>query len=117
MLTRREKEDRALKLISEAGDEGLLQVEMWKRLGVNSKKGARIALNLEENGRVERKKELHEGRWTYRLFSTINPITIDSIRDCPCAACEDIERCIPGQHVSPIDCTRLTEWIHEGSYK
>jgi len=98
-------------MIQDAGGEGILQMEMWKTLGVCSREASRIALKLLERGSIERLKELHEGRWTYRLFSTMKPATIDSIRDCPCMVCCDIERCTTGPWVSPRLCKKLTYWI------
>ena len=115
MLSRREQERKSIRLISEAGEEGLLQIKMRKMLGANSSEGSRIALNLLEKGVIKRQKELHGGRWTYRLISIKKPVTVDSIMDCPCMNCDDIEKCSPGHFVSPIDCPRLTDWIKEGT--
>jgi len=106
------EQKRAFQLILEAGEEGILQSEMWKRLESNSQMGSRIAYKLERGGRIRRQRELHEGRWTYRLISLRKPVTVDSIIDCPCMACNDIERCTPGLLFSPLHCTRLTNWIH-----
>lgn len=112
-MSRRERERKAFWLILDAGDEGLLQVEMWRRLSLNDREGSRIALKFEKMGFVERQRvSLGGGRWTYRLISLKKPVTIDSIRDCPCAACNEIERCIPGRHVSPVNCPILTDWIN-----
>ena len=117
MLSRREQESKSIRLISEAGEEGLLQIKMRKMLGANSSEGSRIALNLLEKGVIKRQKELHGGRWTYRLYFTRKPVALNSIIDCPCMACDDIEKCIPGHFVSPIDCPRLNDWINEGTEK
>ena len=99
-------------MIHDAGGEGILQVEIWKTLGTSSREVSKIALKLLERGSIERRKELHEGSWTYRIFSTKTPVTIDSIRDCPCVACCDIERCSTVSRVSPILCKKLTYWIN-----
>lgn len=104
-------EQRALQLILEADDEGLLQSELWKRLGVTSREGSRLALKFEEKGVVERKRVLHDGRWTYKLFSQTKPVTIDSIRDCPCINCDELDKCFEGGQMSPIRCPLLTAWV------
>ena len=104
-------EHRALQLIFNAEEEGILQSEMWKRLGVSSREGSRLALKFEEKGIIERRKVLHNGRWTYMLQSKRQPVTLDSIRGCPCLTCDDIDKCVPGGSRSPINCRRLTEWI------
>ena len=98
-------------MILEAGDEGLLQTEMWKRLGITGQEGSKIARRFEEKGVIKRQRELHEGRQTYRLFSTKKTVTLDSIMGCPCGTCDDVERCITGRQISPTRCPVLTEWI------
>lgn len=105
-----ELERRALQLILDS-DEGILQSEMWKSLGVTSREGSRLALKFEEKGVVERRKVLHEGRWTYKLYSQTKPVTIESIKDCPCIACDDIDKCFAGGQISPIVCPMLTAWL------
>ena len=104
-------ERKALQLIIEVGEEGILQSEMWKTLGVTSREGSRLALKFEEKGAVERKRVLHEGRWTYKLFSLSKPVTIDSIKDCPCIVCEELDKCFSGGQLSPLHCMNLTVWI------
>lgn len=104
-------ERKALQLIIEVGEEGILQSEMWKTLGVTSREGSRLALKFEEKGAVERKRVLHEGRWTYKLFSLSKPVTIDSIKDCPCIICEELDKCFSGGQLSPLHCLNLTVWI------
>ena len=101
----------ALQLIIEAGEEGILQSEMWKKLNATSREGSRIALKFEEKGVVERRKVLHEGRWTYKLFSQTKMVTINSISDCPCITCEGLDKCFPGGQVTPIHCRLLTLWM------
>ncbi|GAH60747.1 unnamed protein product, partial [marine sediment metagenome] len=111
MSTGREREKRAFQFILEAGEEGLMQSDMWKQLGANSQMGSTIAQKLERKDIIKRLRVLHDGRWTYRLFSIKKPVTIESIMDCPCMNCEDIEKCTPGRFISPDLCEKLTYWI------
>ena len=111
MSISRDRERKAFQLICEAGEEGLLQMEVWKRMGVSNKEGSRIARKFEEEGIIKRQKELREGRWTYRLTSLRKLLTLDSILDCPCIVCDDIDRCTPGGRISPSFCPKLTCWI------
>ncbi|MEM1565945.1 MAG: Lrp/AsnC family transcriptional regulator [Candidatus Bathyarchaeia archaeon] len=104
-------EQKALQIIMSAGDSGLLQSELWRRLGASSREGSRIALKLESKGLIRREKELRNGRWTYRLYPKRLPASIDSIVDCPCMMCPDIPRCGPTGNVTPQNCERLTEWL------
>jgi len=104
-------EKQALQIVIEAGEDGILQSDMWKNLGVTSREGSRLALKFEEKGVVIRKKILSEGRWTFKLFSQTKPVSIESISDCPCITCADIEKCFTGGQMSPINCQLLTAWI------
>jgi hypothetical protein len=106
-----ELERKALKLVFDAGPEGLLQSDMWKGLGVTSREGSRLALKFEEKEVVERKKVLNNGRWTYKLFSKTKLVTLESIKDCPCIVCENLDRCFEGGQVSPLNCEQLTLWM------
>ena len=105
-------EQKALQLIFNARDDGILQSDMWKGLGVTSREGSRLALKFEEKGIIERRKILHNGRWTYKLFSQRKPITLESIGDSPCIVCNDINKCYSGGEISPLSCQLLTEWIY-----
>lgn len=41
-------EQKALKLVFDAGDKGILQSELWKELGVSSREGSKMAKKFEE---------------------------------------------------------------------
>ncbi len=104
-------EQRALRLIYDAGDEGLLQSELWKLLEVSSREGSRLAKKFEEKGRIVREKVLNDGRWTYKLVSKNEPVTLDSVRGCPCLICSEVEKCFRGGTQDPVCCQLLTAWI------
>ncbi len=111
MPKKNDLERKALSLVFEAGSEGLLQSDMWKGLGVTSREGSRLALKFEEKGAVERRKVLHNGRWTYKLFSQTKLVTLESIKDCPCIVCEGLDKCFDGGQMSPLNCQLLTLWM------
>lgn len=104
-------EQKALQIIMSCGSEGLLQSELWRKLGASSREGSRIALKLENKGLIRRERELCNGRWTYRLYPKRLPATISSIADCPCMLCPDSQRCGPVGAVTPQSCSKLTEWL------
>ena len=104
-------EQKGLKLIYDTGEEGLLQSDLWKSLGVSSREGSRMAKKFEEKGRVLRKKVLHDGRWTYKLFSKKVPVTLESVSGCPCLICSESEKCFRGGTLDPVLCLKLTAWI------
>ncbi len=111
MPKKKELERKAFKLVLEAGSEGLLQSDMWKGLGVSSSVGSRLAVKFEEKGVVERRKVLHNERWTYKLFSQTKLVTLESIKDCPCIVCAELDKCFDGGQVSPLNCQPLTLWM------
>ena len=104
-------EHKALQYIMNVGSKGVLQSELWRKLGASSREGSRIAIKLENKGLIRRERELHNGRWTYRLYPKRQPVTIDSIIDCPCFTCPDSSRCEAWGQINPNECEKLTEWL------
>ena len=104
-------EQRALRIIYDAGEEGLLQSELWKLLDVSSREGSRLAKKFEEKGRIAREKVLNNGRWTYKLISKTEPVTLNSVKGCPCLICSEVEKCFRGGTKDPVYCQLLTAWI------
>jgi hypothetical protein len=112
---RSDLEQRALKLIMDKGDEGILQRDMWRELDATSREGSRIALRLEEQQLITRERELANRRWTHRLFINIRRVELDSILDVPCMMCDDIQQCEVGMGISAAQCKVLTQWLVSGS--
>jgi len=111
MPRRNDIEYKALHFISHTSRQGVLQSDLWRRLGASSREGSRIALKLETRGLIRRERELRAGRWTYRLFPKREPASISSIMECPCLMCVDDARCGAWGAVTPHGCERLTSWI------
>lgn len=111
MLRHSNLEQKAFQLIISNGHDGVLQSQLWRKLGATSREGSRIALKLKNKGLIVREKELFNGRWTYRLYPKRLPATIDSIADCPCLMCPENQRCGSSYTVSPKTCKKLTEWL------
>ena len=111
MPRRNDLEHRALQFITNNGNDGVLQSDLWRQLDASSREGSRIALKLESKGLIRRERELFEGRWTYRLYPRRKPASINSIIDCPCLSCSESIRCGAYGAISPNDCGRLTEWL------
>jgi hypothetical protein len=111
MPRRNELEHKALDVIVNNGNDGVLQSELWRELDATSREGSRIALKLETKGLILREKELYEGRWTYRLFPKRKPASLNSIIDSPCLMCPNDARCGAWSQISPNECPRLTAWI------
>ena len=100
-----------LQVVNNIGETGILQSELWKRLNADSREGSRAVLRLEKKGLIERKRELHGGRWTFRVLSKRKFSRIDSIADVPCAFCEDEPKCGQSAVVTPSKCVKLTQWL------
>jgi hypothetical protein len=111
MPSKEKSEKKALKLIIEAGEGGLLQSNLWKLLDVSSREGSRIAKKFQEKGKIIRKKVLEGGRWSYKLFFKKEPVTLESVEGCPCLVCPDVDKCFRGGSQDPTICLDLTAWI------
>ncbi len=111
MPKRNDLEQKALQIIMNKGREGVLQSELWRQINASSREGSRISIKLESKGLIYRERELHDGRWTYRLFSKRVPISLDSIITCPCLTCSENQRCEASGEISPNTCMKLTKWI------
>ena len=111
MPKRDDLEYKALHFISNIGKQGILQSDLWRRLGASSREGSRIALKLENKRLIRRERELRAGRWTYRLFPKREPASISSITECPCLMCSSDSRCGGWGAVTPQACARLTDWL------
>lgn len=102
----------SLAIIQQYGPKGILQSDLWRRLGLDSRKGSRQALSLERRGFIERRRELNKGRWTFRIFANRRIGTVDTMANIPCVSCEEDYKAIcPTHTVSPATCSRLTRWV------
>lgn len=108
---RREIERRALQIVLEAGEKGILQSDLWRSLGTTSREGSRISLRLERRKLIKRVKELNDERWTYRLYAIKHSVNFDSIIDCPCLVCDLSDKCDESGTVNPINCSNFTKWL------
>jgi len=101
-------EEEGLKLI-QSKPEGVLQSELWKVLGVDSRKCSRIVKKLEECGLIERVEFRKEGIKTYLLKAKrqpVNPCDLLAGKELiPCIGCElecIVEECHP-----------LMDWMYQ----
>lgn len=103
-------EAEALELIK-SKPEGVLQSELWKELGVDSRKCSRIVKKLEESGLIERIGHKKDGTKTYLLKakttrSPVNPANLLAGDELiPCIGCElecIVEECHP-----------LMDWMYQ----
>ena len=100
--------DEGLKLI-QSRPEGVLQSDLWKELGVDSRKCSRIVKKLEESGLIERLEFKKDGIKTYLLRSRQQPVNPSELLAgdelIPCIGCElecVVEECHP-----------LMDWMYQ----
>ena len=110
-------EQEILEIIRNNRDDGLLQSELWKMLEVDSREGSRAILRLEKKGLIIRKKELYQGRWTYRVTSKLKFSSANSIIDVPCTFCDLESKCGQSAILSPMKCEKLSAWLIEKTDK
>jgi len=103
-----EPEDDALALI-QSRPEGVLQSELWKELGVDSRKCSRLVKKLEDNGLIDRVEFKKDGIKTYLLRAKKQPVHPEDLLAgdelIPCVACE--LECIVE------DCHPLMDWMYQ----
>ncbi|MEM4536673.1 MAG: Lrp/AsnC family transcriptional regulator, partial [Nitrososphaerota archaeon] len=104
-------EEKAIKLLLKYENRGLLQSELWHKLGVTSREGSRIAIKLEKKGVVKRVKEFAKDRWTRRLVPLIKQVTLEPIKGAPCPSCIYNNVCGKQGTVSPNTCLWIEEWV------
>jgi len=99
-----------------SGGEGVLQSNLWKKLGWDGREGSRQIRRLEKKGFIKRRRELHAGKWTYRIFPIRKFSSVDSIINIPCAGCdEDLSGKCPNSTLTPDNCQKLTRWLIDPS--
>ncbi len=104
-------EEKALKLLLKYEDKGLLQSELWHKLGVTSRDGSRIAIKLEKRGLIKRVKEFANDRWTRRLVPLVKPFDISVLKGSPCPSCQYNNNCGADQMYSPTNCVLIENWL------
>lgn len=108
-------EKRIIEILETAGDEGLLQRELWNILGIDSRSGMRVVARLERRGFLTRKRVYHKGKATYLLRLSKKAgeeIEIPQILTVlPCFSCPYIDRCDEGGSPDPRNCIELDKWL------
>ena len=108
---KRKTEQKAHKLIYDAGEGVYLQSELWKILDITNREASRIVKKFMEKGSIRRERVLNNGRWTYRIFPLKESVSLDSIEGCPCLVCPNVDKCFRGGKNDPTKCMNLTAWV------
>ena len=103
-----ELEEEAFNAIYKNRD-GVLQNELWKELGIDSRKCSRVVKKLIDDGRVERVEHRSEGIRTYKLIAhkkAVDPsVIIAGGEILPCICCE--------LECSVEECPLLMDWMYQ----
>ena len=98
---------------------GLLQSDLWKKLGLDSREGSRLVLRLTKRGIIRREQVSVNGRRTYKLFLIEDSrptakleVNVGSILDLPCITCPYIDQCGPGNFYDPATCPLMENWVY-----
>ncbi|MCE4602362.1 MAG: Lrp/AsnC family transcriptional regulator [Desulfurococcales archaeon] len=99
----------------------ILQSDLWKELGLDSREGSRLVIRLVKKGLVKRETVSINGRKTYRLFAveqtakTAPSLAVDlkTAMDVPCTTCPYIAQCGPGNFYDPATCAWLDSWLEK----
>jgi DNA-binding Lrp family transcriptional regulator len=105
-------------IMSHSQKGGIVQSELWKKLGVDSKEGSKIVLRLLRRGLIARKEINHNGRKTYVLMVAHHSeergidISIDDVIQIPCFTCEYLYlECGDTSKLNPSNCVKLDNFI------
>ncbi len=117
-LSAEELEKAALEMIRSSGDSGILQSDLWRRLGLDSREGSRLVLRLAKKGLIKREQVVVNGRRTYKIRYTTPPsmelrllVSLDGVMDIPCFTCPYLGQCAPGNFNDPRTCPLLQRWL------
>uniref|UniRef100_A0A7J3X985 B-block binding subunit of TFIIIC domain-containing protein n=1 Tax=Thermofilum pendens TaxID=2269 RepID=A0A7J3X985_THEPE len=107
-------EKKLYEAIREAGDTGIMQRDLWKKLGIDSRVGMRILRQLEKQGLVVREEVVHKGRKSYVVRAVeraedrveVPPF----LEEVPCFLCPSLRRCVYGE-IDISGCTKIRRWL------
>ena len=91
--------------------EGMLQADLYKKLKLSARNGARLSLKLESMEMVNRVKLLVDERWTYKLILKKTPVSTTSLENAPCLVCPVEQKCSVDGDISPKTCILIEEWV------
>jgi len=98
----------ALKLI-QSNPDGVLQSELWKLLGVDSRKCSRIVKKLLDDELIERLEYRKDGIKTFVLKAKRNPVDPNLL-----LAGEELIPCIACELECRVDqCPLLVDWMYQ----
>ncbi len=110
---------KAFEIISSHSERGgILQSDLWRVLGVDSKEGSKIVLRLLRRGMITRKEVNHSGRKTYLLMVAHQveekeiDVDIGDVIEVPCFTCEYLYlECGDSSKLNTISCIKMNNFV------
>ncbi|GAY26491.1 hypothetical protein ATG_16950 [Desulfurococcaceae archaeon AG1] len=110
---------KAFEIISSYSERGgILQSDLWRILGVDSKEGSKVVLRLLRRGMITRKEVNHGGRKTYLLTVSHQTeereidVDIDGVMMIPCFTCEYLYlECGDSSKLNPASCIKMNNFV------
>jgi hypothetical protein len=107
-------ESRAIALLKEAGQKGLLLSELVQKLDQSASDVRNLVESLKRQGHVREVEAQHNGASAIRLiWQRGESPEWNTLKGCPCFACKEIEQCGEGQPITPWYCGKLNTWLAE----
>ncbi len=115
-------ERKILEEIAKAGDKGVIQRELWKKIGIDGREGVRYLNRLEKMGIIRREPIMIGKRRTYRIFLVKEALRERKVEieveeefaplfDVPCFTCPHLENCDRGKEITSKTCKKLEAWL------
>ncbi|MGB9728521.1 MAG: helix-turn-helix transcriptional regulator [Thermoprotei archaeon] len=110
--------EKAMELIKSSENGTMVQSELWKRLGIDSKRGSRLVQRLLLENRIARTSIVIKGHKTFVLTPVKREVRIvpfDILASVPCFTCPELSRCGQGYFVNPFDCLLIGGWLDKSA--
>ena len=98
-------------ILLQSESDGMFQSDLYKKLKLGARNGARLSLKLERMGIVTRIKLVEKERWTYKLILKKTPVSTASLEDAPCLICPKEQLCTLDGEISPRTCSYIEDWV------
>ncbi|MEM0088083.1 MAG: hypothetical protein QXT33_04270 [Thermofilum sp.] len=109
-------EKKVYETVLEAGDTGIMQRDLWRKIGLDSRLGMRILRRLERQGLVKREEIIYKGRRSYLVRavpSAERELQLpDFLDEVPCFYCPNLRHCAYGER-DILSCPLLNRWLNE----
>ncbi len=108
--------EKAMELIKSSENSTMIQSELWKKLGIDSKRGSRLVQRLLLENRITRTSVVIKGHKTFILTPMKREVQIvpfDTLASVPCFTCPELGRCGAGYFVNPFDCLLIGGWLEK----